>query len=388
MLDIRFLGKVTIKYNGQNIEEQLGSKAIALICLLALNHRKYMSREKLEGYLWPDSDTEAAKYNLRYNLWLVKKNIGKDKDGGAFLYIDNECCGINSKYKFKCDIIDIIEFIPSQKDSIENIIKLKQLFRGDLLEGYYFKNCDELNELIIFERMKFEQQKIKVLKCLVKLYENKGEYTSCLKIIDKILEIEPYDEDMVLKALNIFVECGKPVSAVSYYNDFSKVLANNLGVFPSEKLRKKYNHIKESLSTKEYDKQSLDKTRDYHHLEINSFCIKDIEFFWISDVIKNIVDITDCNCINQLNERELFDLGYIQPDILNCPKEKVDLTYDGYKVMSVGIVNSFIKLLTCLCKSYKLTIIISNSTEIDNISKNVLDYLKEVKLKNLNFIEK
>jgi DNA-binding SARP family transcriptional activator len=46
MLNLRFLGKSKIEYNGKNIEDQLGNKAIALICLLVLNERRYLSREK------------------------------------------------------------------------------------------------------------------------------------------------------------------------------------------------------------------------------------------------------------------------------------------------------------------------------------------------------
>ena len=31
------------------------------------------AREKLAAYLWPDSAASAAKYNLRYTLWQIKK---------------------------------------------------------------------------------------------------------------------------------------------------------------------------------------------------------------------------------------------------------------------------------------------------------------------------
>ena len=100
MLNLSFFGKSKVEYNGKEIGDRLGNKAIALICLLVLNERRYLSREKIIGYLWPDSNTDAAKYNLRYNLWLIKKNILEDKNNNSFLKVDTECCGINSKYEF------------------------------------------------------------------------------------------------------------------------------------------------------------------------------------------------------------------------------------------------------------------------------------------------
>ena len=121
MLNISFLGKSKFEYDGKGLEDQLGNKAVALICLLILNDKRYLSREKIVGYLWPDSNIEAAKYNLRYNLWLIKKNICEDANGNLFLRVDNDCCCINKKYEFECDILDIVNFKPSKEDTVESI---------------------------------------------------------------------------------------------------------------------------------------------------------------------------------------------------------------------------------------------------------------------------
>ncbi len=105
MLKIRFLGKPKIDLDNSNNFEQLGSKTYALICLLTLSQFKPMSRDKIIGYLWPDSNDDAAKYNLRYNLWLVKKSIDVDKHGESFLLVNKECCSINKSFDFSCDIL-------------------------------------------------------------------------------------------------------------------------------------------------------------------------------------------------------------------------------------------------------------------------------------------
>ena len=395
MLNIYFLGKPIIEYNDKGLEDKLGTKAIALVCLLALNEKRYLSREKIEGYLWPDSNTEAARYNLRYNLWLIKKNIGPDKKGQPFLYVDNYCCSINTDYEFNCDIIDIMKFKSSEDDSVKSILKLKKLFRGDLLEGCYFKKCDELNDLIIFERMKFEQHKVRILKRLVELYEKENNYDDCLQVMNEILEIEPYDEEMVLKTLNIYVKCGKPVTAITYYNSFSEILANSLGIFPSPKLRDKYNEIRLTLS-ESYDDSynevdtyiSSSQKRDSSDLRIVSDCIKGIEYFWIADVVGKIVNSIGTDCINQLGEKELLDLGSIQADILSHCSKNIDVAYD-YKreVMNVNIINAFIKLLTCVCNEYRLTIVILNSSEMDDISASTMNYLKRIKIEGLRLVE-
>ena len=47
MLNLSFFGKSKVEYNGKEIGDRLGNKAIALICLLVLNERRYLSRRKL-----------------------------------------------------------------------------------------------------------------------------------------------------------------------------------------------------------------------------------------------------------------------------------------------------------------------------------------------------
>jgi DNA-binding SARP family transcriptional activator len=395
MLNIYFLGKSRFEYDGIEFGDKLGNKTIALICLLVLNEKRYLSREKIIGYLWPDSNAEAAKYNLRYNLWLIKKNIEPDKNGQQFLCVDNDCCSINKDYEFKCDIFDILNFKPSSSDTIDRMLKLKQLFRGDLLEGCYFNKCDELNELIIFERINFEQRKVKVLKRLVELYENENNYDSCIEIINEILEIEPYDEEMVLKILDIYIKCGKQVAAITYYNNFSNLLAGSLGISPSYELRNKYKEIRltlsdcnDDLSSEDKHSRVSDKKNIHSEIKILSDCIKNIDYFWMSNVVGEITTAVDKSNINKLSKREILDLGYIQSDILNCLDEELDF-YTEYKreVTGVNIVNAFIKLLTQVSHKQSITIVILNSEDMDEVSSNVLKYLVRNKIDGLNLIE-
>lgn len=397
MLNICFLGKSRFEYDGLGFDEQLGSKAVALICLLALNEKRYLSREKIIGYLWPDSNAEAAKYNLRYNLWLIKKNISPDKNGHQFLRVDNDCCCINKEYEFECDIFDITKFKPNNNDSIEGILKLKQLFRGDLLEGCYFNKCDELNELIIFERINFEQRKVKVLKRLVELYEKENNYDSCIEIINEILEMEPYDEEMVLKMLDIYTKCGKQVAAITYYNNFSNVLAGSLGISPSHELKNKYKEIRLTLSdsSKDDDLSSedkrfkmSDKKNIYSDIKIVSDCMKNIDYFWISNVIGKITSVVDKDYLKQLSKKELLDLGVIQSDILSCLNEELDLiAICKREVMGVSIINAFIKFLTHASHKQSITIVILNSADMDEVSSNVLKYLKRNQIEGLKLVE-
>ena len=397
MLSISFLGKSKIKYNGNSVHENLGGKAIALLCLFVLREDSYLSRKKIESLLWPDSNIEAAKYNLRYNLWLIKKNIGDNEHGNSFLQIDNKFCRINRDYDFKCDIKSIMKFKPGRDDTIESLLKLKRLLRGDLLEGYFFNNCNEFNDIIIYERINFERYKVNILKRLVELYENNQAYDSAVHIIKEILEIEPYDEEIILKLMDLYVKSGKRTKAIEYYKNYNIQLGGNLGITPSNELKDKYKEIKymPSSSSKEIilsefrKENNSDIIKKRAKIEIVSNCMNNIDYFWIVDVLNQLIKLDNGNMFTCLNEKDLLDLGYINSNILKYFSKEEDIIYE-YKseVKDVCIINSFIKLLRNICAKENLIIIIQNSVDLDEISINVLEYLNRLEIKGLRIIEK
>jgi DNA-binding SARP family transcriptional activator len=392
MLNICFLGKTKFEYNGNSVAEPLGNKTAALICLLVLNQKKYLSREKVIAYLWPDSNEDAAKYNMRFNLWLIKKNIGVDSQGNHFLHVDKDCCGISEKYEYQCDILDIMRFKPSEEDSIDSLLKLREIFVGDFLEGYYFNNCDELNELILFERINFEKRKVRILKRLACLYETNQNYDACMDIINEIHEIEPYDEEMALKIMNLHMLKGSRVGAINYYNNFSNKLATSLGISPSESLKTLYNEIRNQSTEVEEVLDNISTTAVRSGtigdaLNLSICCMKNVEYFWVAEVIDQILKKIDVSYICLLDRKYILDLGYIQREILRCLEDSEEgMEIYSTKVPSVRIANAFIKLIMHIISKYTLCIEILNPEDLDTISASMIEYLQRVNMEGLTIV--
>lgn len=381
------MGKTKFEYDGKSILEQLGNKTAALICLLTLNRNKYLSREKIIAYLWPDSNEEAAKYNLRFNLWLIKKNISVDSQGNPFLHVDKDCCGISEKYKYHCDIVDIMEFKPRDEDSIDSLLKLRELFAGDFLEGYYFNNCEELNELILFERINFEKRKVRILKRLACLYENYEKYEACMDIIHEIHEIEPYDEEMALKIMQLYLLMSNRVGAINYYNIFSNKLATSLGILPSEQLKNLYNDIRsQSVEIEETPNKvsaNMEKRQSSQkNIQISVSCLN-IDYFWIAEVTRQLLEQVEEAYLDKLNKHYLLDLSYIQIDLLKLISNTAEGEIYQTSIPSVRIVHAFLQFMKHILSAYTICIENLNSTEIDQISVNIVKYLQRIELKGI-----
>lgn len=140
MLDINFLGKVKIEYNGVDITDKFGAKTKALLSLLILNKDKPLNREKIILYLWPDSTEDSGKFNLRFNLWQLRNIIGSDERGNKFLHTGRSHCGINENYNYNCDVTDIKAFNLKENVSIKKLEELRKNLVVSFLKASILKN--------------------------------------------------------------------------------------------------------------------------------------------------------------------------------------------------------------------------------------------------------
>ena len=278
MLDINFLGKVKIEYNGVDITDKFGAKTKALLSLLILNKDKPLNREKIILYLWPDSTEDSGKFNLRFNLWQLRNIIGSDERGNKFLHTGRSHCGINENYNYNCDVTDIKAFNLKENVSIKKLEELRKKFSGEFFEGFYFKKCNDFNENIILERSYFEEQKIKILLKLVSLYEVEENFEKCSEILKELINIEPYDEEIALRILEIYEKNGKRSLAILFYDDFKKKFMTFLGISPCEELEKKYLEIKSKNISKEKINSKIINTNK-SELLLETHCIGKIKYF-------------------------------------------------------------------------------------------------------------
>lgn len=383
MLSIKMLGRGNISYNGVSITDKLSIKLFALICLLVLNHNREMSRERLSAYLWPESDEETARYNLRYNLWLAKKLIPVDANGQNFILITKDSCRINQEYQFQCDKLCIDSYNAQEERTIEDLLQLKNLFEGDFLEGFYLKNCNEFNEIILFERVVCQNKQIEIMKELADLYEEAGRCDEELQILHEMMAIEPYNENFAYRILNIYKKIGNRTSAINYYKKFEAKLRRELNIVPNNDLKLLYRTLTEISCNIKND--YIDRVRvERKKLIIKTRCIKNIDFFWVADVVNTLLQKADINYLLELDATYILDLSYIQSELLLLYEKLVSLEHrEVGTVPAVRIVNAFVKFLNHASQVYDINIHIENYNEMDPFSIAVLKHIETSSIDNI-----
>ena len=253
---------------------------------LFLRGGDYYAREKLAAYLWPDSAASAAKYNLRYTLWKIKKSTDIGEGGRSLIKLDREYCCIDRAYDYICDLQTIDEIDP-ETQSADELKRACDAFGGELLEGYYFNHCEDLNELILSQRIYYEKRKNRLLMKAAELYEQRDMLPEAVGILERVMEYEPYNEQLALRLMTLYERGGDRSRAIRFFNEFRNRLASNLEIYPGSAITQKYAELKAAPAAAE---EPAAARTDAPGLHVRTYCLRAVPCFWMADAVGKLLD--------------------------------------------------------------------------------------------------
>ena len=238
MLKIDLYGDINIKFNDCDITQQLSKKSIGIIAYLLCAPAQQASKESLKDLFWIDAGEKAA-YNLRFNLWNIKKCI-PEVDGESFILSSAGGCRINPNYPY--NVSDIDKIIDSdEEDYLELLENISNTSSGLIfLEHFYLKDCDNFNDWVVLERNNKERQLLTGLSRAEEYFEENESYKMASNILEIIIALSPFEDEYRIRMMKLYAKQGKYVELVKEYKSYNKWLKKEMGIGPSRKLRETY----------------------------------------------------------------------------------------------------------------------------------------------------
>ncbi len=377
-LNIKLLGNVEIYYDDKLLNNNLSRKSIGILAILLCNEYKKLTREKLAYMFWPES-YETANYNLRYNLWTIKKMI-PNKENQEFLISDNKYCYINPSYKFNSDVTLLDKVSPIDKnEDIKTLEIVKRLFRGEFMEDYYFKECDDFNDWIFSQRSIFQNMHIQTLNALLNQYLKLEDYQASKNILEEILSINPYDEESQYRLMNLLINNNESSLAIIHYKKYETNLREDLNIFPQKKIKDLYLSLINNSEAKKVN--LIKKTENDVIIRINEYAESTIDYFTISDLLEKIVTNFKRNVIQNIPKIYLEDACYIQPRFYDYVNH-----ISTSEISEIRLYHSIKNLLINLSKEYTIQIYVYNVDKIDKKSEKLLRFLCSTTYINVSYI--
>jgi len=244
-LKVSLFGKFNIAYGEKNTS--IRARKVQELFIYLLMFRNYpQPRESLSEVLWGDQPAVISKKNLRQTLWHLQSAFREFRSStGLQLLIDDGWIHIRLPTDFWLDtaefeqVFDLVNPKQARELSAEDFEAMRSavdLYRGDLLEGWYQDWC-------IFERERFQMMNLMLLDKLVQYCEIHGEYDAGLIYGWQILRHDHAYERAHRQIMRLYSMSGDRTQALHQYERCANALQDELGVEPSARTKQLYEQI-------------------------------------------------------------------------------------------------------------------------------------------------
>jgi DNA-binding SARP family transcriptional activator len=225
MLEIALFGEPRFTVDRRPHAFVAPPKALPMLAYLLLHRNAPIGREALASLLWPETDEETARTNLRRHLHYLRKTLPE----GEWLRIDTKSVqwNVDAPYRF-----DVAEFEQQSKIAQMRPLAVK-LYTGDL-----YRACEE--EWLYFDRERLRNMQITNLAALAEDAERALDHVRAASYARELLELEPWREDAVRILMRARMQTGDRGGALAEYERFQVRLDDEMGVEPMPETRALY----------------------------------------------------------------------------------------------------------------------------------------------------
>lgn len=234
-------GKPEFSVNGIKIPgtEWKTKKVKGLLEYLLLGSGNTLSKEHLAEIFWPGSDSKSAIASQRTALYHLRKILSEyhaEVTGdNAFIYETPEGLQVRKNNALELDIHEFLRLhgelslvtgspLQAEQKQADILERMLSVYRGDLMED------SDFGDLVFHERERFKAIFMEACQKLSSIRIKGGELRQAEEILRRALAAEPYNENVCLELLQLYMSQGKKSKAVKLYYSFKKRLEQELDI--------------------------------------------------------------------------------------------------------------------------------------------------------------
>ncbi len=225
-LELSLLGVARVRLNG--LEVNLATrKALALLAFLALEGTT--SRSKLADLLWSDLDEDAARNNLRKEVFRLRETALRD-----FIEVSTSSLGLTNVE------LDLRTFLEAEDDAA------LEVYQGDFLTGIDISGAGIFEDWLETKRESFKNRFARLLAARAVKLEGLGDLRAALETRLRLLETDPLQESFHREIMRLHWRLGESASALARYKILERTLEQELGLKPLPETLALFNKIQTS----------------------------------------------------------------------------------------------------------------------------------------------
>jgi len=226
MIHFRMLGGLSLTAaDGREVRSLLAQpRRLALLAYLAAGTpRDFQRRDSLVALFWPELDQKHARAALREALHVLRGAVGQ----GIVTRRGDEEIGLDSDLFWN----DVAAF--DRAAAAAEWGEALELYRGDLLEGFFISEAPEFERWLETERARLKDAACRGAHALIQRSEASGDLAAAASWARRATRLTPFDEDVVRRWISLLDRMGDRARAVQVYDEFVSRLAQEYEMQPA-----------------------------------------------------------------------------------------------------------------------------------------------------------
>jgi serine/threonine-protein kinase len=229
-LDV-FGGLTLLDRDGHHVAPQ--RRRLALLALLATAGDRGTSRDKLIGYLWPESAAENARHALEQLLYSLRRQV----PGGLILGTDPLRLDPD---KVSSDLADF-----GSRTAQGDLAGAVALYRGPFLDGFYLSDAPEFERWTERERARLAGEYARALRTLAEQARSDGKHTAEVDYRRQLAAADPLGEKAATELVRGLAESGDWVGASRAAREYQSRVRGELPGVPVRDLEALLERLRE-----------------------------------------------------------------------------------------------------------------------------------------------
>ncbi|HEY0004488.1 MAG TPA: BTAD domain-containing putative transcriptional regulator [Pyrinomonadaceae bacterium] len=248
-LNIHLFGKFSVEADEQVLDGFNACKVQELFGYLLLYRERPHAREALAGLLWGDSTTEKSKKYLRQALWHLQTALeaqDSESASGGGLRVEHDWVQLSMRPTIWLDVAlfeeayELVQGVPGREldaARAECLQRAVELYRGDLLEGWYQDWC-------LYERELLQNKYLMILDKLLSYSVSHQAYEPGQRYGALILRHDRARERAHRLLMRLQYLAGDRTGALRQYERCTSALQEELGIRPDKRTVALYEQIR------------------------------------------------------------------------------------------------------------------------------------------------
>jgi len=195
-----------------------GRRRLALLVLLAVARDRGLNRDKVQAYLWPESDAEQARHGLNQMVYFQRRRL----DSGD-VFIGKKTLRLN-RAVITADVWDFEDALDTGAHEVA-----VGLYAGPFLDGFFVREAPGFERWVDEQRRRLAERCAHAFGQLAAAAPTKHQAAEWWR---RAAELNPYHTDTVLRLANAWVAIGDRAAALRCAQQHADLLQTELGLPP------------------------------------------------------------------------------------------------------------------------------------------------------------